>query len=358
MILVDSTRRGKRFPDALLKTVPLWCAVINCTMERLKVVKYNTDYRTFFPLIPPSEAEQICRLLPVWTERLLTSSYPLDNLVNPLTKPLKPIFVSPPSALPNAEQDTYNDCYPIFCTSASRFVHAGEGGLVGDREGGWSYVQGSGDDHEAWADGLTAKLWWEHKDLLLQTDREDLQHVIRGLVLEDSRMVEKAKRFDVEQTKISILLGGSPSPSKRPDERPSVFIGPKVVNATEFGDAAIQVLLPSSFNERMKNFFDAFLPQILDFFTSNHDRGLNIVVLQDEFLDFAIAAALALLVRFYDDKRQFSVPDDSHRIMDKTVIRSRLQWLISSSEGQLNPCRAVLNKTNVYFMSKPRMNHH
>jgi tRNA A64-2'-O-ribosylphosphate transferase len=29
IILVDSTRSGKRFPDALSKTVPIWCAVIN-----------------------------------------------------------------------------------------------------------------------------------------------------------------------------------------------------------------------------------------------------------------------------------------------------------------------------------------
>lgn len=26
---MDSTRRGKRIPDALAKTVPLWCAVLN-----------------------------------------------------------------------------------------------------------------------------------------------------------------------------------------------------------------------------------------------------------------------------------------------------------------------------------------
>ena len=28
-ILVDSTRRGKQYPDALSATVPIWCAVIN-----------------------------------------------------------------------------------------------------------------------------------------------------------------------------------------------------------------------------------------------------------------------------------------------------------------------------------------
>src|SRR5712672_3278511 len=45
LILVDSTRAGKRIPDALSKTVPIWCAVINraillrggCFVDRFEV---------------------------------------------------------------------------------------------------------------------------------------------------------------------------------------------------------------------------------------------------------------------------------------------------------------------------------
>ncbi len=29
VIIVDSTRRGKSFPDSLSKTVPIWCCVLN-----------------------------------------------------------------------------------------------------------------------------------------------------------------------------------------------------------------------------------------------------------------------------------------------------------------------------------------
>jgi tRNA A64-2'-O-ribosylphosphate transferase len=29
MVIVDSTRKGKLMPDALLKTIPMWCAVLN-----------------------------------------------------------------------------------------------------------------------------------------------------------------------------------------------------------------------------------------------------------------------------------------------------------------------------------------
>lgn len=42
IILVDSTRSGKRIPDALSKTVPIWCAVMNRAMIILHPEITNT----------------------------------------------------------------------------------------------------------------------------------------------------------------------------------------------------------------------------------------------------------------------------------------------------------------------------
>src|SRR5690554_6419149 len=33
-IIVDSTRKGKRVPDALSKTIPIWCATINNAVQK------------------------------------------------------------------------------------------------------------------------------------------------------------------------------------------------------------------------------------------------------------------------------------------------------------------------------------
>ncbi|KAJ1628432.1 initiator tRNA phosphoribosyl transferase-domain-containing protein [Pavlovales sp. CCMP2436] len=33
LVIVDATRRGKRFPDSLCKTIPIWCAVLNLLAE-------------------------------------------------------------------------------------------------------------------------------------------------------------------------------------------------------------------------------------------------------------------------------------------------------------------------------------
>lgn len=44
LIIVDSTRAGKRLPDALSKTVPIWCAVVNraTRMRRLLARRRTT----------------------------------------------------------------------------------------------------------------------------------------------------------------------------------------------------------------------------------------------------------------------------------------------------------------------------
>jgi tRNA A64-2'-O-ribosylphosphate transferase len=60
---VDSTRRGKRMPDALSKTVPIWCAVINrCVGEG----KRWTDSHLPSQCVSPQEASSIESLIPMF----------------------------------------------------------------------------------------------------------------------------------------------------------------------------------------------------------------------------------------------------------------------------------------------------
>jgi tRNA A64-2'-O-ribosylphosphate transferase len=63
-VLVDSTRRGKRMPDALSKTVPIWCAVWN----RLRGV----DHRVWVPgeCVSGQEKAYIEELIPDFVEAL------------------------------------------------------------------------------------------------------------------------------------------------------------------------------------------------------------------------------------------------------------------------------------------------
>ncbi|KAF5383472.1 hypothetical protein D9757_006163 [Collybiopsis confluens] len=185
MILVDSTRSGKRIPDALSKTVPIWCSVIN----RAVLLRYTNksredwDVALYTPpgVVSAQEHSQILPLLDGWAKSLhvfiarhfdcfhLTSYtgvfvfFPklrettsacqcfAFSLLRALT--LSPssyrthqIWITPSStSFPNFHPvDT--PFFPIICISASRQVEVGS-----DRRGrGFVYIQGSGDDHELW----------------------------------------------------------------------------------------------------------------------------------------------------------------------------------------------------------------
>lgn len=41
------------------------------------------------------------------------------------------------------------DFFPVLCVSASKLVDDDNGGI--ERRSGYTYVQGSGDDHELWS---------------------------------------------------------------------------------------------------------------------------------------------------------------------------------------------------------------
>lgn len=71
------------------------------------------------------------------------SSYKLPDLPHPL----RPLWITPSTSifpiLPTGDRMRY---IPIVCVSASQKIHDG----VERRSLGFSYVQGSGDDHELW----------------------------------------------------------------------------------------------------------------------------------------------------------------------------------------------------------------
>jgi len=58
LILVDSTRAGKRLPDALSKTVPIWCAVINRATYLRTLVERRAATGTSAPTDEQAEEEE------------------------------------------------------------------------------------------------------------------------------------------------------------------------------------------------------------------------------------------------------------------------------------------------------------
>ena len=211
-IIVDSTRRGKLFPDALAKTVPIWCAVIN---------------RLLFPALPWAhnaypqgaetgerlgmsrwEVEQIEKRLP----KMIVAFEPLIadricKLRETLKKPVKVDWIAGHSlssigsnarhgggVVGKAEQidtvgnddhddngdshDEKPDHHCLLLCSVSRRVHGHEMAEEG-------YVQGAGDDSEHWGHGLTPLVFWQHKDRLLAAGEGELPGLIEQLITSD-----------------------------------------------------------------------------------------------------------------------------------------------------------------------------
>ncbi|KAF6767132.1 Initiator tRNA phosphoribosyl transferase [Kalmanozyma brasiliensis GHG001] len=194
-IVVDSTRRGKSMPDALSKTIPIWCTVLNRASNR----KYGSPahglggYALVTPswMIPPTEHDQIEARIDGFVDTLLNS----DLDVPRLGKPLKPIFVTPQTDLEGIStsmQADLRDFTPIVLVSASHFVsdsaNLGRDESVGieGSKGGFVYVQGAGDDHENWARGLTPDMFWKHHDELLACDKAQIESLVDRIVADDA----------------------------------------------------------------------------------------------------------------------------------------------------------------------------
>ncbi len=157
------------------------------------------------------------------------------NVRETLKKPLRPLWVTPASGLPSTAPE-YPDYYPIILCTPSRQVWDANG--AGNGEGGragYKYLQGAGDDSEAWAhvrnrtlrhqfhdqpafkffasaivckilflflhtldpcikklkitthacniQGLTPRIYWEHRDKLLEATESELPDLISSLAL-------------------------------------------------------------------------------------------------------------------------------------------------------------------------------
>ena len=83
VILVDSTRAGKRMPDSFSKTVPIWCAVINRALKLRSLAlsgtacsqEWDTQLHTAPQSVSKSEHSQIEEKLDAWAKALAVSCF-------------------------------------------------------------------------------------------------------------------------------------------------------------------------------------------------------------------------------------------------------------------------------------------
>ena len=215
-MVVDSTRSGKRFPDSLSKTVPIWCCVVNRACAELSADRradWDTDLHlppwvsdthaparrlsdicktppfaccdasTTRPQVPPSEASQIEARIGGWVAALRRPAMAavLAGFARALDAPLRPGWLCPPPppdggcAVAAAATEGAVAAY-VAAAAAAAAAEAAEGRRFAwvhcvcaseacspqqaRERSSYTYVQGAADDEENWARGLRSEQWW------------------------------------------------------------------------------------------------------------------------------------------------------------------------------------------------------
>ncbi|OSC96513.1 initiator tRNA phosphoribosyl transferase [Trametes coccinea BRFM310] len=370
-ILVDSTRAGKRIPDALSKTVPIWCAVINRAMAIMHPDKEDWDAELYCPPASVSEQErvQIKARIEEWAVALTKSAYTIP----PLPLPLRPLWITPATSgfprLPDRADLAY---LPILCVSASRQVEDG----LERRSHGFAYVQGSGDDHELWGMGLTPDIFWANKERLLRSTREQLPSVVEEVVAaaKDSGVRENWNRSPTPIIAVDgrLLISAVPDmPANLPATLPGtqystsyVVISADVVSAQESDHAgttsspqnALRLKMAEGKKDQL-HFLQSVLPESMQYIKARLAKGDAVCVCCDTGRDASVGVALAALQLFFDEKGKLLLENDGatrtpQAHANKTSIKTRLQWIISS-RPEANPSRVTLKRVNEFLLSPP-----
>nr|AKM76557.1 initiator tRNA phosphoribosyl transferase family protein [Pelargonium x hortorum] len=193
-IIVDSTRKGKRFPDSMSKTIPIWTCVFNRAIanhrsrmqdhdklmegvnshnhesetcdqhvENTRQASCEWDSSLHMPLwVSKTEKASIEERLEGWTKELEASGADIASLASCLKKPLRPLWISQKTVIWLNEVPDHDswDFTPIILVSASSST-----GVIQHRttsEFSWNYIPGAGDDEESWARGLSPDLFWNN----------------------------------------------------------------------------------------------------------------------------------------------------------------------------------------------------
>lgn len=378
MILVDSTRSGKRIPDALSKTVPIWCAVINRAMVLLNpdLPQVNEGWDPSLYTAPGAvsaqEHHQIEIKLDGFARALVASSFELPVLPHPL----RPFWITPSTtSFPFFSSPVSDGFLPVICVSASKQVDQG----TERRASGFAYIQGSGDDHELWGMGLTPELFWAHNDALLSANRSELSELVAKLVkqptISNSSSLSNYLLIPISKVSgklamcwssdIPLLDGGVEFDSK--ENGPSTSTTAYIVLTSHPSSTTprnnVNCLYIPLHHERKKKgdapyLFTTILPSSLAFIKSRLRlltvKSVCIAIPKNDSdaRDVAVGIMLVVLQLLFDDHGELLDEGSVQLPATKQTIRTRLEWVIASVPD-VNPSRTMLKRVNEFLLSKP-----
>ncbi|MCJ1435830.1 hypothetical protein MMC27_005206 [Xylographa pallens] len=352
-IIVDSTRSGKSMPDALSKTVPIWCAIMNRLLFPGKAESHLLH--TPPSVVGQSEHSQIGARLDGFLDNLKGLDLDVDGLREKLHRPLRVEWVTQASPSYNCLR---NPAYhSVICCTASRQEAS---------SGTWTdgYIQGAGDDSEGWSSGLTPAAFWQNSLLWLSGSQEqsEIAELLTKSNAQESMLPSTSQptaiypsnskwplfigRLKAKETSFSIDLDGiitcdefvsytSPEATKNVHSPPFLLLESQT---GKLGSRTLRNQLP-----RLKPFVEKIAlqtqhPRLL--FTCSTGR------------DLSVGVALTVLCLYFDNDGMFNGAPSPAPIT-KDYIRRRLSWIVASKHDA-NPARATLQSVNAFLMERPR----
>ncbi|TEY46940.1 hypothetical protein BOTCAL_0310g00080 [Botryotinia calthae] len=354
-IIVDSTRRGKRMPDALSKTIPIWCCVLN----RVFFPDIPTAHKLYAPpqVVSDSEQAQMTNLIPQFVQAFQTLNLPIESFREKVHKPIRPIWVTPESQI-SETSEIFEDFHPVVCCTVSRRVSGGE-----ISEGG--YIQGAGDDTENWAHGLTPNIFWSNQKILFETSEEDLPGLIETLINQTNSSPGSTDNLRIVKPTscLSISTIDALPPQSPNTGTCTIVLLPKLTPKETWHTSPTRLDIGLGAKKVGSKNLRAALPIISSFFLKNlsahsalqfSDTAIQIIVACESGHDLSVGVALALLCLYFEHggklKSGGEGEEEEKAEVNKDFIRQRLSW-ISTSMPDANPSRATLQSVNSFLMS-------
>jgi len=289
-LIVDSTRRGKVFPDAMRATIPLWCAIVNCILELDSPQSFTAPRWLISPSLFTRIVEDIIprtlSTIPASLRQLI-----VDRLKGVLTKPLKPVWLYPDEedviewngdfaqealeclsrGTESASDLSFSPILLLSCSKARRVS-----------EQSWEYIQGAADDEEAWSLGLRHDVFWDNMDKILSTeDPAVVDNIVRQIVADKTNINTRVLSTSIAFERVRITI--APCTDVRPDVEFDGVLSLSTTTTSSISNAEIYVI-----NYKSADFFK----RVVDFYqTLRNNRGGS---------NSTVAVPPSLLI-FYDD---------------------------------------------------------
>ncbi|CAI9782554.1 unnamed protein product [Fraxinus pennsylvanica] len=380
-MIVDSTRKGKRFPDSMSKTIPIWTCVLNRAISNhrarmdgngtLKNESNSSDELTsnieqessewdcslHLPLwVSETEKAMIDARLEGWTKEFEASGADIASISSSLRKPLRPLWISQKTVIWLNEVPEYDswDFTPVMLISASSLSSMFQ--KLTTSEFSWNYIPGAGDDEESWARGLSPNLFWKNAYDLISLGPELCNQKVANIVEKDrvyraqrgenapqvsirpSKCLGRTNPFDVDIPSLAgdekssdnyaiSWLGSTNIAVGRTPLAVDMFPADSIINCHKESvslsmDSESYLYLPI-----VDSKFDRFsllrnLPSALDFAKTNLRQGKTLLICCDNGEDISICVCLAIFTSLYTDAGHF---DDGNSFNETRITKLELR---------------------------------